>query len=107
MDKSEIAFLFSKGFTISEIKAMEAPTDNLVKGEVAENQPQVAEATQPDQEEPAKPEKKTESSFEDLRKEIEDLKKSIIKTNHEKAENPAPQQSNSADDALAQLMEQF
>lgn len=108
MDKSEIAFLFSKGFSISEIQSMEKPTENLVKGDEEETKPQVVDDTQTEKEKPVEQNKKKDSSsYEDLRKEIADLKKTIIKSNHETAENPAPQSGDSADEALAKLMEQF
>lgn len=110
MEKSEIAYLFSKGFSISEIQALEQPVENLVKGDDAEKSAQVDDVTTTSEADkaPAKAEKKTDG-LESLKEEIASLKQMIVENNHHKVDNPNPAADASldADTALADLMKQL
>jgi len=110
MEKSEIAYLLSKGFSISEIQVLEKPVENLVKGDDAEKSVQVDNGAKTEDVEkaPAKAEKKTDG-IESLKEEIASLKQMIVDNNHHKVDNPNPAADASldADTALADLMKQL
>ena len=97
MEKDEITYLFSKGFSISDIRKMENP-ENPVEGGKADGDAEVKEEKNDNLgSELVKPEetdKKKDSlpDYSDVKKELEELKKMIQDKNRKGVELPTPKE---------------
>ena len=97
MDKSEIAYLYTHGFTIEEIKQLDGSLDKLTEeekinttktsesGEVKDEKPEVKE-------EPKEEKKNSDSSSEvdELKKLIDELTELVQTNNRKGVDNPEP-----------------
>ena len=109
LTKEEITYLFTQGFTISEIRELDKPEQTLKKEpeesvEVVEK-PEVLKAVE--KPEPIKePEKKNSDSseLESLRKEVEKLTK-LVQTNNRKEVEIEPPKPEDVDSILASILE--
>ena len=91
MDKSDIAYLYTQGFSIAEIRAIDNANNKDSKPEESEK---VTDNTEVTKNEEVKDEKKNSdfSELEELKKENERLKKQIQEKNREDVEIEQPKE---------------
>ena len=99
MTKDEITYLFENVFSINEIKAMEKPSENPAEGGKASGEAEVTDKAVDNPETPiveeVEADKKKEEvglDFSELRKEIEDLKKTFQKEARKNVDLPDPKE---------------
>lgn len=106
LTKEEITYLFTQGFTISEIRELDKPEHTLKKE--PEESVEVVEKPEVTKEPESKvePEKKNSDSseLESLRKEVEKLTK-LVQTNNRKEVEIEPPKHEDVDSILASILE--
>ena len=106
LTKEEITYLFTQGFTISEIRELDKPEQKLKKE--PEESIEVVEKPEVTKEPESKvePEKKNSDSseLESLRKEVEKLTK-LVQTNNRKEVEIEPPKNEDVDSILASILE--
>lgn len=108
MERNEIDYLLSHGYSIAEVMSMEAKTTNTQPVTSDPEEPVPEEATpETPKEEPKEVKKNSgfdfESTFAKLDEKINTLQKSIQKANRDGVENPTPK-AYTADDALKEII---
>ena len=93
MDKSEIAYLMGKGFSIDEIIKLDTSLDNLTKEETKTSESEEVKDDKPEVVSEDKPEKKNSGSLEEvenLKKRIDELTELVQTNNRKSVDNPTP-----------------
>lgn len=107
LTKEEITYLYTQGFTISEIRELDKPEQTLKKEEPEESV-EVVEKPEVTKEPETKvePEKKNldSSELESLRKEVQNLTK-LVQSNARKEVEIEPPQMEDVDKILASILE--
>lgn len=101
MDKSEITYLYHKGFTIEEIRKLDTSLDNLTKEENKPSESEEAKDEKPEEVREDKPEKKNSGSsqeYDELKKELDELKELVQTNNRKGVDNPTPPEEKSIEE---------
>lgn len=105
MDKSEIAYLYTHGFTIEEIRKLDGSLDKLTEDEklntTKPSESEEAKDEKPEEVREDKPEKKNSGSsqeYDALKKELDELKELVQTNNRKGVDNPTPPEEKSIEE---------